>query len=184
MGGNKENMRQAMKELLGLVGFGPEDEGTPAAEQPAAEQATVRTVTAETTRVIEQPKVEPAPEPVAEKPVEEKPAAVTTTELEDTRKQAAASADRGFFGFGRPKQPEVQPEPVFREVQAETIPESEPYFTTVEEPEQKPPFIRPGATVIAAGATFFGDIRAEGDVEVLGKLKGNLEATGNIRIVG
>ena len=26
MGGNKDNMRQAMKELLGLVGFGPEDE--------------------------------------------------------------------------------------------------------------------------------------------------------------
>ncbi|MDE6108097.1 MAG: polymer-forming cytoskeletal protein, partial [Oscillospiraceae bacterium] len=26
--------------------------------------------------------------------------------------------------------------------------------------------------------------RAEGDVEVLGKLKGNLEATGNIRVVG
>lgn len=185
MGGNKENMRQAMKELLGLVGFGPEEEGTPA-EQPVAEQDTVRTVVTETTRVVEQPKVDPVPEPVAEKPVEEKPMAVISTEPEDTRKQAAAGAERGFFGFGRPKQPDVQPEPepVFREVKAETVPETEPYFATAEEPEQKLPFIRPGATVIAAGATFFGDIRAEGDVEVLGKLKGNLEATGNIRIVG
>ena len=181
MGGNKENMRQAMKELLGLVGFGPEEEGTPA-EQSAAEQATVRTAVTETPRVVEQPKVEPTPEPVAEKPVEEKPAAVAPTEVEDANKQTTPSVERGFFGFGRPKQPE--PEPVFHEVKAETVPETEPYFATAEEPEQKPPFIRPGATVIAAGATFFGDIRAEGDVEVLGKLKGNLEATGNIRIVG
>lgn len=181
MGGNKENMRQAMKELLGLVGFGPEEEGAgEASVQPgAAEQAAVtRTVTAERPTVTEQPKVA---EP--EQLKEERPVPAAAADLEDTRKQVASTVERGFFNFGK-RQAEFKPEPVFEEVEEEAVPESAPYFITREEPEARPPFIRPGATVIAAGATFFGDIRAEGDVEVLGKLKGNLEATGNIRIVG
>lgn len=193
MGGNKENMRQAMKELLGLVGFGPDEEvmAAPTNEQPAAEKEPAPVVTREIPVVEEKPRVEEKPkvEPVAEPRVEtkatpvmeEKPAA-SAADMEETRKQVAATVERGFFGFGKPKQPE--PEPTFEEVKAETVPETEPYFASQEEPVQKPPFIRPGATVIAAGATFFGDIRAEGDVEVLGKLKGNLEATGNIRIAG
>ncbi|MEG2679704.1 MAG: polymer-forming cytoskeletal protein, partial [Oscillospiraceae bacterium] len=39
-------------------------------------------------------------------------------------------------------------------------------------------------TVISAGTSIFGDLRAEGDVEILGKLKGNLEASGNVRVTG
>ena len=170
MGGNKENMRQAMKELLGLVGFGPEEETeAKAPETPAAETVT-RTVT------VERPKVEPTPEPKVEKPVAAEP-----TDMEETRKKVAATVEHSFFSFGRDKA-KVE-EPVFGDVQVESVPEEKPYFITQEE-QVCPPFIRPGATVIAAGATFFGDIRAEGDVEVLGKLKGNLEATGNIRVVG
>lgn len=177
MGGNKENMRQAMKELLGLVGFGPEEETEAKVQQapveaarPVASETVTRTVTAE------QPKVEPVPEPKAEKP-----AAVEPTDMEETRKKVAATVERSFFSFGRDKA--KAEEPIFGDVKIESVPEERPYFITQEEPVHLP-FIRPGATVIAAGATFFGDIRAEGDVEVLGKLKGNLEATGNIRVVG
>ena len=49
MGGNKDNMRQAMKELLGLVGFGPEDEE--GGESTATEARATRTAT----RTVERP---------------------------------------------------------------------------------------------------------------------------------
>ncbi|MEG1072936.1 MAG: polymer-forming cytoskeletal protein [Oscillospiraceae bacterium] len=39
-------------------------------------------------------------------------------------------------------------------------------------------------TIISAGTTIFGDMRAEGDIEVSGKVKGNLETTENIRVYG
>ena len=87
----------------------------------------------------------------------------------------------GLFGFGRSTAtttppPAAEPEPK----------KPEPVFDRRNDDEDvtRAPFIRPNATVVAPGATFFGDIRAEGDVEVLGKLKGNLEATGNVRITG
>lgn len=220
MGGNKESMRQAMKELLGLVGLGPEEgeaqkpveaaapvQPAPAAqpkrlaeEQPKAEapKPVVEQPRAEAPKpVVEQPKVE-APKPAAERPIVieaprpsvwEQPKA-EETDLEETRQKVAATVERGFFSFGRKKEQApvaerpVAEEPAFREPTFE-----EPTFTAAPAAPQfedtfRPPFIRPGATVIAAGATFFGDIRAEGDVEVLGKLKGNLEATGNVRIIG
>ena len=193
MGGNQDNMRQAMKELLGLVGFGPEedtgargaaaepaDRTEPASrpvERPVEKKPTERPVTAE--RPVER-KSEPAPERPAEPKATVRPAAETVITEEPKRKSAAPVVRTGgFFSFGEKKEKEpvfgarVEKEPVY------TAPVEESY----EEP-QRPPFIRPGATVIAAGATFFGDIRAEGDVEVLGKLKGNLEATGNVRVVG
>ena len=177
MGENRENMRQAMKELLGLVGFGPEEETPRASEAADSVRPAGETVTATRTATVEQPRVEKAPE---QPKVVEKPAVAQATDLDDTQK----TVERSFFGFGRDKEKEKTPE--FGEVKAETVPEIDPYFVGWEKAEepQRPPFIRPGATVIAAGATFFGDIRAEGDVEVLGKLKGNLEATGNIRVVG
>lgn len=177
-----------MKELLGLVGFGPE-EGSSKPEPKAAEPVrvtasepvaeattTTRTATVERPRVVEEPKAEK--EPVVEKP------AVTATDMEETRKKIASTVEHSFFGFGHKEKEKTTPD--FAEVKEETVPETEPYFINweTEAEPQTPPFIRPGATVIAAGATFFGDIRAEGDVEVLGKLKGNLEATGNIRVVG
>ena len=234
MGGNKESMRQAMKELLGLVGLGPEEDEAREAQKPAEAVAPVQPAPAAQPRrlaeeqpkvdspkpVVEQPKVE-APKPVAEapkvevpkpvveqpkvdspKPAAERPIVIEAprpsvweqpkaeeTDLEETRQKVAATVERGFFSFGRKKeqpkaeQPVVE-EPVFREPTFD-----EPVFTSAPAAPQfedtfRPPFIRPGATVIAAGATFFGDIRAEGDVEVLGKLKGNLEATGNVRIIG
>ena len=220
MGGNKESMRQAMKELLGLVGLGPEEgedqkpveaaapvQPAPAAqpkrlaeEQPKAEapKPVVEQPKTEAPKpVVEQPKVE-APKPAAERPIVieaprpsvwEQPKA-EETDLEETRQKVAATVERGFFSFGRKKEQTpaaerpVAEEPAFREPTFE-----EPTFTAAPAAPQfedtfRPPFIRPGATVIAAGATFFGDIRAEGDVEVLGKLKGSLEATGNVRIIG
>lgn len=191
MGENRDNMRQAMKELLGLVGFGPEEGGSksekktaepvrPVASEPVAEATTTtRTATVERPRVVEQPKVEKEPEPVVEKP-----AVAETTDMEETHRKIASTVEHSFFGFGHKEKEKVTPD--FAEVKEEAVPETEPYFINweTEEEPKTPPFIRPGATVIAAGATFFGDIRAEGDVEVLGKLKGNLEATGNIRVVG
>lgn len=184
MGGNKDNMRQAMKELLGLVGFGPEPEAesqgkaevveTPVTERPAAVE---RPVTAEAPKVEREPAVERKEQP---KPVAE--ATAESTDLEDTRRKVATTVERSFFSFGS-KEKEKEKEPVA------AVREEKPYTPPVqdfraEDDSVRAPFIRPGATVIAAGATFFGDIRAEGDVEVLGKLKGNLEATGNVRVVG
>lgn len=186
MGNNKENMRQAMKELLGLVGFGPEAEST--GESPAEQVTPVEQVAPIIPPVVEAPKVEEPPkaEPPKATPVveakAEQPVAAPATDLEETRQRVAATVERSFFGFGARK--EQVPEPVFQVVQPEEVPESKPFFISEEEEPTKAPFIRPGATIIAAGATFFGDIRAEGDVEVLGKLKGNLEATGNVRITG
>lgn len=206
-----------MKELLGLVGFGPEEaeEAKPVERKPepkpvtperpkAQEQpvASERPVVSETPKaperpvaqerpVVQQPKIEREPaverrEPVARPaaPVYEEPVA---EQKEPPRKEAPSSDWGGFFSFGKPKakQPVREPvyeEPVYTPPVRESVPVTEE-FPHVEEPI-RPPFIRPGATVIAAGATFFGDIRAEGDVEVLGKVKGNLEATGNIRVVG
>jgi len=146
MSGNKENMRQAMKELLGLVGFGPEEKET-------------------------------------------------AVDMEATQQEVAETVDKGFFrpsepktapveksgGFFRPAAPQTAPEPV-----AKAPEEAEGPLDSLELDDMTDgvPFIRPGATVISAGASLFGDIRADGDVEVLGKLKGNLEATGNVRVCG
>ncbi len=219
-----------MKELLGLVGFGPEEreeakpverkpEPKPVAperpkiqEQPVAQEqpkvqerpaAPERPVISETPKaaeqpkaperpVVQQPKIEREPaverrEPVVRQapPVYEEPVVEEKEPPRTERKEAPASDWSGFFSFGKPKAKQTR-EPVYEEpVYTPPVRESTPAeeFTAVEEPI-RPPFIRPGATVIAAGATFFGDIRAEGDVEVLGKVKGNLEATGNIRVVG
>ena len=65
MGGNKDNMRQAMKELLGLVGFGPEDEE--GGESTAAEARATRTAT----RTVERPVEQPRRERVVEEPAAE-----------------------------------------------------------------------------------------------------------------
>lgn len=207
MGGNKDNMRQAMKELLGLVGFGPEEAENQ--EKPVEPQAAARPVTQEqpvtrekvtaaperpaakespksqpvtraaSERPVQQPKIER--EPVVERKEPVRPAA-PEVEMEETRQKVASTVERSFFPFGRPKAKEPAFEDTF------TAPKEESFFTrefdSQEEGTIHPPFIRPGATVIAAGATFFGDIRAEGDVEVLGKVKGNLEATGNVRVLG
>lgn len=188
MASNKENMKQAMKELLGLVGFGPEGE---AGEQESVAEQPVKV----TPPVEERPVVRTAPEPK----VEREPAVGHTGEvrrevteeerviqetprgehreslLEESAKKFEPEQRRGFFSFMDPKPTAAQDE---------TGAESEDDFFRYEDDAVRPPFIRPGATVIAAGTTFFGDIRAEGDVEVLGKIKGNLEATGNVRITG
>ncbi len=146
MASNKENMRQAMKELLGLVGMTKED-------QPRAEDQS----TAE-------------------------------TDLKTTQQEVAQKVESGFFQVEpkvttEPKVTAPKAAPVFGTATRYVPPVEEPVGAPMEEAE-RPPFIRPSATVIAAGTSFFGDLRAEGDVEVLGKLKGNLEATGNVRISG
>jgi len=201
-----------MKELLGLVGFGPEGETTdqetaeqpvertaPAAqpvvervERPAAAARPAEPVeqpkaawTAEPPKA-ERPKAEQREEPVQERPVE-KPrgpfgwgSGRAAEPAEEPKAKTVPAPERtGFFSFGEPKTP------TFGGGQTpKATPVEEPAFRSEDEEPVRPPFIRPGATVIAAGATFFGDIRAEGDVEVLGKLKGNLEATGNVRVTG
>ena len=206
MGGNKDNMRQAMKELLGLVGFGPEEteEAKPVERKPEVKAAAPERPKVQETPVAQekpkapeqavaqerQPRIEREPAVERREPV--RPAAsafrapeakAPEVELEETRQKVASTVERSFFPFGKAK----AKEPVFEET-SYTPPVTEHFqreeFTPVEEAPIRPPFIRPGATVIAAGATFFGDIRAEGDVEVLGKVKGNLEATGNIRVLG
>lgn len=153
MAGNKDNMRQAMKELLGLVGIGSEEKE----REDSAAEVDLKVTQQEVAETVDKGFFHSEAPKVAE-PVQPEP-------------PKAAPPKTGFFSFGgaAPKQ-----QPVFEE--AEPVQE-----------EQAPPaiaFIRPGATVISAGTSLFGDVRAEGDVEVLGKLKGNLEATGNVRITG
>ncbi len=188
MGGNKDNMRQAMKELLGLVGFGPEDEE--GGESTAAEARAIRTATRTVERPVEQPRRERVvEEPAAEQRTSARPTekvkakeVVTSepTQVEEPRKKTAPVERSSFFSFGEPK----EKAPTFTRVERTRSEEMEEPFFAGDMTEERAPFIRPGATIIAAGATFFGDLRAEGDVEVLGKLKGNLEATGNVRVVG
>lgn len=199
MASNKENMKQAMKELLGLVGFGPEGEGVeqedvveqPVRTAPPAEERPVAR-TAPEPRVEREPAVERRTEPTrVERPAEpasheqprvERREAPRTEYRESVAEEPAKKAEserKGFFSFMDPK-PAAQSED-----RVDAAPETQDdFFGGYEEEPVRPPFIRPGATVIAAGTTFFGDIRAEGDVEVLGKVKGNLEATGNVRITG
>lgn len=226
-----------MKELLGLVGFGPEEteeakpverkpepkpvtperpkvqEQPKAPERPVVSEAPKATPerpavqerpvaqerpvvqerpTVQERPVVQQPKIEREPaverrEPVA-RPVTPAYDEPVVERKEAPRKEASTSDWGGFFSFGKPKAKQPTREPVYEEpVYTPPVRESAPIaeeYTPMEEEPIRPPFIRPGATVIAAGATFFGDIRAEGDVEVLGKVKGNLEATGNIRVVG
>ena len=220
-----------MKELLGLVGFGPEEteEAKPVERKPEPKpvmperpKAPERPVVSETPKatperpavqerpvaqerpvvqerptvqerpVVQQPKIEREPaverrEPVA-RPVTPAYDEPVVERKEAPRKEASTSDWGGFFSFGKPKAKQPTREPVYEEpVYTPPVRESAPVaeeYTPMEEEPIRPPFIRPGATVIAAGATFFGDIRAEGDVEVLGKVKGNLEATGNVRITG
>ena len=181
-----------MKELLGLVGLGPEEssgqpmETAESVKTPVEQPATAR-ATAERPKASEQPKqTEEQPRRVAEQPrrpvEQERPVSRPAPEPEEPRRKASAPVERSFFPFGGDR---AAKEPVFvSKAQPESVPEVEEEFTFEEFEPERPPFIRPGATVIAAGATFLGDIRAEGDVEVLGKLKGNLEATGNVRVVG
>lgn len=194
-----------------MVGFGPE-EGE--AAKPVEQKVEPKPVIQEQPKVSEPPKVQEQPkaaperqtaqqpkierEPAVERKEPVRPAAAAPTykapeaktaevELEETRQKVASTVERGFFSFGRPKakeQPPVREEVRYTPPVSEPAPVSVEDFASVDEEPIRPPFIRPGATVIAAGATFFGDIRAEGDVEVLGKVKGNLEATGNIRVAG
>ncbi|MDE6108396.1 MAG: hypothetical protein K2F83_07010, partial [Oscillospiraceae bacterium] len=125
MGENRDNMRQAMKELLGLVGFGPEEGSSKPEQAEQARPAAAETVTATRTATVERPKVEPIPEQPKPK-VEEKPAVAQATDLEDTQKKVATTVERSFFGFGKEKEKEKAP--VFGEVKVEEIPETKPYF--------------------------------------------------------
>lgn len=198
MASNKENMRQAMKELLGLVGMTKEEKTDESFETDldATRQEVAKTV--EKTLFQESPveitveprvearkeprvatRVEPQPEPRAARvePPKATPKPEPKVEIEP---RVEPQPSRGFFGIGRSVTPPPPPAAPVAE------PRPEPFAPPVDEDDDtvRAPFIRPNATVIAAGASFFGDLRAEGDVEVLGKLKGNLEATGNVRISG
>lgn len=132
-------------------------------------------------RVVEEPAAE---QRTSARPTEKAKAkeVVTSepTQVEEPRKKTAPVERSSFFSFGEPK----EKAPTFTRVERTRSEEMEEPFFAGDMTEERAPFIRPGATIIAAGATFFGDLRAEGDVEVLGKLKGNLEATGNVRVVG
>lgn len=175
-----------MKELLGLVGMTKEEKGDVTFEtdldstRQEVAQTVEKTLFQESpVEITVEPKVEARKEPrVATRvePQQEPKASEPKVELEPRPEPQPARG--GFFGIGRSVTPPPSPA-------SAAAPRPEPMFSGDDDEEDvRAPFIRPNATVIAAGATFFGDLRAEGDVEVLGKLKGNLEATGNVRITG
>lgn len=124
-------MKQAMKELLGLVGIGPEDDG-------------------DADRVfLENEEIESAPE---------------EQEVEETM-------ERGYFEDGA-------------RMDSKGFVRHEDSTDFGGDSARQFPTFGANVTVISAGTSMFGDIRSEGAVEVRGKLKGNLEATGNVRITG
>lgn len=129
---NKENMRQAMKELLGLVGIGDQNAGQGGVDLNEQQQEVAETMEKSFGGVQEE--------------------------------------KRFAGGFIRREEPVTEP----------TVPDE----LLAAAPEADPYTVRVSGTVIAAGTSIFGDIRAEGDVEIQGKLKGNLEAAGNVRITG
>lgn len=158
MAGNKDNMRQAIKELLGLSNAQPEEAASSAA--PVREDSGMLD---ETLYGAPEPPQAAAPEKPPVRPAEERP---PVRPVEEPPSRPAAE-DSLFFGGGF-ESAQISGDP-FREEGGSSSGST---------------FIRPGATVIAVGVSIFGDIRAEGDVEILGKLKGNLEATGNVRVLG
>lgn len=146
MAGNKENMKQAMKELLGLVGLGPEGGGGELNPEQVRDAA----------------------------------GAAASVDLKQQQQEVAETVEKGFFG-GRDRQDERHFDP--RE--EETVRESAPFGAMGFETPAAPTFAPDASTtVISTGTSLFGDIRSEGTVEVHGKLKGNLEATGSVRITG
>lgn len=150
MAGNKENMKQAMKELLGLVGIGSEGG--------------------------------------KERRHEEEPPVEREIDLKQEQQEVAQTMEKGFFKSGA-SQPEEKRSGGFfhreEEPPMETVfPFSAPEHSAPERPAAPGFTPNPAMTVISAGTSMFGDIRAEGTVEVHGKLKGNLEATGNVRVTG
>ncbi len=129
---NKDNMKQAMKELLGLVGIG--DQEPEQTEEISLDQ--------------QQQEVAAVMEKEFGAGTEQKRFAGGFIRREEPVAPPSADDDSGLGGMSAPGA------------------------------------IRVTGTVIAAGTSIFGDIRAEGDVEIQGKLKGNLEAAGNVRITG
>lgn len=138
--GNKDNMRQAMKELLGLVGIG---------EENSAETAE---------------KVEPAP-----------------TRVEPIK------IEREVIPPAPPKVPQPEPRSAFGGFMRKGVEETVEEPSVADDPFFQAPYVpaAPAAdTIISAGTNLFGDLRADGDVEIRGTLKGNLQATGKVRILG
>ncbi|MEG2420881.1 MAG: polymer-forming cytoskeletal protein [Oscillospiraceae bacterium] len=130
MASNKDNMKQAMRELLSKVGIGEEQENRRSEweeeqEAPSMENEEM-TGSGETEKKFADGMI---------------------------RKPWAESATESYAASSAPFAPVHTPTPM-------------------------------KGTVISVGTSIFGDIRAEGDVEIQGKLKGNLEASGNVRIAG
>lgn len=164
--GNKDNMRQAMKELLGLVGIG-DDLPAVAAETPA-EQAPVA------------PKVEREPAPVSSKVAAPVESVAPKAEPEPAPKTEPAPAPKAEPApktsfFGNSFIHKVLEEPVEEPSVAD-----DPFF----QPEPVVPAPPTADTIISVGTALFGDLRTDGDVEIRGTLKGNLQATGKVRILG
>ena len=82
----------------------------------------------------------------------------------------------------------AQPEKAAIEKKAEphpTVPPVVPQEPAV--PAKRPVSAAPlsaGPTIIAQGTTIIGDIKASGDVEMLGSLRGNLEGSGVLKLCG
>lgn len=141
--GNKDNMRQAMKELLGLVGIGD--------EKVAEADMVGNTV----------PKAEPV-----------------KIEREVIRAEAPTASPK----------PAAEARPFVSAFLNRTVEESVEEPSVADDPFFQQPVYAPAPpvadTIISAGTNLFGDLRADGDVEIRGTLKGNLQATGRVRILG
>lgn len=83
-----------------------------------------------------------------------------------------------------PQQP--QPEPQMQQVQTQTQPQ-------MQQPQPQPPQYQPkpqqpkiegGVTTIARGTVIIGEINADGDVELLGSVKGKIASQGDIKANG
>lgn len=191
--GNKENMRQAMKELLGLVGIGPDADKE---EQKPQEQRAEREAPAAPADSVEQEHVSAVDLAAQQRAIEEarireEQRAQEEARAQEERQEVTHPVKKSFFGskdsgFGRRKE-----EPM-TDISGARREEGEDAFASIgaaaptrgEISDARPFVTQTTTTIIAAGTSMFGDVRSEGEVEVQGKLKGNLEATGSVRITG
>jgi cytoskeletal protein CcmA (bactofilin family) len=179
--GVKSNFSQAVSELIGISKtVEPEPDKEPENEIP------VKTESAEAAAADEEP-------------IEEETAMMTDLDKENVQPE---QKDGGVFKTGQnPKErimamlaqqqasQQGQEEP--QQAQTASAPVPQPQMPLQQQPQKMP--IRenadafkepPGVTTIARGTVLIGEINAEGDVELLGSVKGKVASHGDIRANG
>lgn len=175
--GVKNNFSQAVSELMGIGKGGDEGEKSmnPAEEAPAATEATEP----ETLSEAGEQKEESGEAVMASK---EKIMAMLSQQP-----QASSNQTNNGASSIRVSQPQTVTMGTVSNAASNATPNAAPSGVSnsapkpVQEAEPKP---APGVTTIANGTVIVGEIHAEGDVELLGSVKGKVTSQGDVRVNG